>query len=109
MMERHMASHPSVTPCDVSAPCRHIVTSRHTPLRGVTDVTCDAGPGIIDFADEFGRTADQAISVENIKTPCHFHDIDLRYTRCHLQVGEAPSAPPNSLGADRGRDTYVEW
>jgi hypothetical protein len=40
---RHMASHPSVTRCDVSAPYRHTVTSRHTPLRGVTDVTCDAG------------------------------------------------------------------
>jgi hypothetical protein len=43
MTERHMASHPSVTRCDVSAPYRHTVTSRHTPLRGVTDVTCDAG------------------------------------------------------------------
>jgi hypothetical protein len=38
-----MASHRSVTRCDVSAPYRHTVTSRHTPLRGVTDVTCDAG------------------------------------------------------------------
>ena len=43
MRERHMASHPSVTRCDVSTPYRHTVTSRHTPLRGVTDVTCDAG------------------------------------------------------------------
>src|SRR5262245_49211538 len=41
-----MASHPSVTRCDVRPHPRHIVTSRHTPLRGVTDVTCDAGaPG----------------------------------------------------------------
>ena len=32
MTERHMASHPSVTRCDVSAPYRHTVTSRHTPL-----------------------------------------------------------------------------
>ena len=43
MRERHMASHPCVTRCDVSAPYRHTVTSRHTPFRGVTDVTCDAG------------------------------------------------------------------
>ena len=34
MRERHMASHPSVTRCDVSAPYRHAVTSRHTPLKG---------------------------------------------------------------------------
>ena len=69
MTERHMASHPPVTRCDVSAPDRHIVTSRHTPLRGVTDVTCDAGARDHRFHRRAYDpiAADRAISVDNIK------------------------------------------
>jgi len=87
-----MASHPSVTRCDVSAPYRHIVTSRHTPLRGVTDVTCDAGSGIIHFAD--GRTVrshgDRAISVENINDlrSLPSYRYRLHHARFHLRVGK---------------------
>src|SRR5262249_46993412 len=122
MMERHMASHSSVTRCDVSAPYRHIVTSRHTPLRGVTDVTCDAGDHR-SHRRASGRTTDRAISAENIKTqPTSIISISTPSYSIPLTGLEPASAPPTHSGRSparsiwlfpfwewpyRGRDTYV--
>jgi hypothetical protein len=102
MTERHMASHPSVTQCDVSAPWRHIVTSRHTPLRGVTDVTCDAG--VRDHRiPPTGRPIRTAIEpyVANIKASGHFHHIDIDSIMFDPTCGSVKGHP-------RGRVTWDE-
>ena len=80
MRERHMASHPSVTRCDVSAPYRHTVTSRHTPLRGVTDVTCDAGGRDHRFHRRAYRPVARRTEPYQWRTSTtsgHFHHIDI--------------------------------
>src|SRR5262245_5067811 len=74
MTERHMPSHPSVTQCDVSAPYRHIVTSRHTPLRGVTDVTCDAGVRY----HRFRRRAYRPVARRTEPSQLREHDMSLK-------------------------------
>ena len=89
-----MASHPSVTRCDVSAPYRHTVTSRHTPFRGVTDVTCDAGVRDHRFHRRPYRPAARRTepyqwgTSNDFRPPPHI-DIDFHYARYHLRVGKA--------------------
>src|SRR5262245_16452801 len=70
MRGRHTASHPPSH--DVTFRPRTVTPSRHVtahPLRGVTDVTCDARPGIIDFTDGIcvrSHDGPSHITVENI-------------------------------------------
>ena len=98
-----MASHPSVTRCDVSAPYRHTVTSRHTPLRGVTDVTCDAGVRDHGFHRRPYPPVDGGrshISGEHQTTSGHFHMIYMDSIMLDPTCGpwKQSSAQPRSLG-----------
>src|SRR6516162_11333564 len=97
-----MASHPSVTRCDVSAPSRHTVTSRHTPLRGVTDVTCDAGVHNHRFhrrAYRIGRRT-EPYQWRTSTTSGHFHHIDIDSIMLDPAYGsESAIRAAESLGA----------